>query len=198
MNAARPVSLNHCTTSHRSLSDPIHLDINRTTPGDRRRKRLRTGIDRWHLSVCASKRPVKRVLLGALTFRDPDVSRARGSIQQFWKHYRRLNPNGRYFSWAELQLRGALHYHFMMIDPPWKLERQARAWIQAHWPHAGIQPSVQWRDATWFRKAAGRYVKAYAKKPLPPRRSGGLRREVVPDDQLHAGVAAGADRKSVV
>ena len=160
-----PVSLNTCTTTYKPHKSERHIEVQATTPADRRRRRLRQGIDRWHASVCASPRKPKRVLLVALTFADDDPMAARGAIHGFWRHYRARAPRGRYFSWAELQVRGAVHYHALIVDPPWKLERQARRWIGDHWPHARIQPSVQFRPASWFRAAGGNYVKAYAKKP---------------------------------
>ena len=158
------VSLKYCSTTHRAYSEPMHLQVGRATKGDWRRKRLRQGIDRWHLSITASRNRAKRVLLVTLTCRDPEPIAARGAILRFWKAYRSMCPGGRYFSWAELQVRGALHYHAMIVNPPWRLERQARKWIQSHWPHADIQPKVEWKDAAWFTKRGGVYVKAYAKK----------------------------------
>lgn len=70
----------------------------------------------------------------------------------------------RYFWWPEFQKRGALHYHAILIDPPFELVREARAWFDAHWttadgaPLAGIQTWVDWKAFAWFRKSGGAYI----------------------------------------
>lgn len=70
----------------------------------------------------------------------------------------------RYLWWAEFQKRGALHYHAVLVDPPFELLRDARKWFDAHWRSvsgtelAGIQTYVEWRSGRWFRDHAGDYV----------------------------------------
>jgi hypothetical protein len=70
----------------------------------------------------------------------------------------------RYLWWAEFQKRGALHYHALVIDPPFADTATARRWFDAHWRQAdgsklaGIQTWIDWRSAAWFRTKAGDYV----------------------------------------
>lgn len=70
----------------------------------------------------------------------------------------------RYFWWPEFQLRGALHYHAIIVDPPFEHSRDARHWFDAHWRTAdgerlaGIQTWLDWKAADWFRRSAGNYV----------------------------------------
>jgi hypothetical protein len=64
----------------------------------------------------------------------------------------------RYSWWAEFQARGAIHYHAMIVDPPFNFERDARHWFDAHWGLAGIQTWVEWRSGAWFQKSAGDYA----------------------------------------
>jgi hypothetical protein len=160
-----PVSLNKCTTTQKALVPELHIDVGRKSSGDRRRARLRKGIDRWHLSVTRSARQPKRCMTLALTFASADPMAARGAIMTFWDSYRKAFAGARYFSWAEFQRRGALHYHAIVLDPPWLLRGQAVRWITRHWPHASITPNLEFRSRSWLLDAAGRYVKAYAKKP---------------------------------
>lgn len=161
-----PVSLNKCSLM-RDISDAgTRLEARRQSRTERRRRNLRRGIDRWHLDTVHTALP-GRVWLVALTFAADEPAAARGKIRDFWHAYRELAPKSRYFSWLELQHRGAVHYHALVVGSPWRLQRDARRWIQGHWPWASIQPSVQSKPWQWFRQAGGRYVKAYAKKSTP-------------------------------
>lgn len=163
--ASAPVSLQHCALMRRDLAEPKRLALHRPSRGERRRRSLRRGIDRWHTDVCARARDKVRVLLLALTFQDPQPIAAQGAIRAFWQAYRKEFGKRPYFSWAELQKRGAVHYHAIFVCPPWRRDRDVRAWVKAHWPHGTLQPTPLWRDDRWFRQAAGRYVKQYAKEP---------------------------------
>jgi hypothetical protein len=70
----------------------------------------------------------------------------------------------RYMWWPEFQKRGALHYHCVLVDPPFAHERDARHWFDAHWTSpsgdrlADIQTWVEFRSFDWFRRAGGDYV----------------------------------------
>lgn len=197
--ATAPVSLNRCTLMRRDASPVVRLEAQRASRAERRRRSLRRGIARWHLDTVNTVR-VTRVLLVALTFVDDDPMAARGAIRDFWHRFRDLAPDAPYFSWLELQRRGAPHYHAIIVNPPWQREGQARRWLTDHWPWSTIQPSVSSRSSGWFRARAGNYVKAYAKKPrsqptvasVPPVSSSraALRRPVVkggaPSAQLQA------------
>jgi len=73
-------------------------------------------------------------------------------------HGKESLPRLRYFWWAEFQARGALHYHAIIVDPPFEFVRDARHWFDAHWELAEIQTWVEWRSAAWFAKSAGDYA----------------------------------------
>lgn len=164
-----PVFLKHCAISRNELEVPRHLDIRNRTSGDRRRARLRRGIDRWHQSVCADGRGVRRVAIVTLTIAKPEPLAAQGAIMEFWHSARVAFPGLRYFSWAELQRRGAVHYHAIWLNPVWRTRGQAVRWIRAHWRHAGITPHVEFKERSWFVDRGRKYVTAYAKKSPPLR-----------------------------
>src|SRR5215471_7691920 len=144
------------------LDHPRRLEIKQQTRGERRRRSLRRGIRNWHQDTCARVRPGQRVLLLALTVVDADPMAARGAIRDFWGASSKQFGKRPYFSWAELQRRGAVHYHAILVAPPWRLHRDAVKWIQAHWTLARITPSVTWRDWNWYVGKSGRYVRKYA------------------------------------
>jgi hypothetical protein len=124
---------------------------------------LRRGIDRWHADTRACVR-VRRVLRIALTVTASEPEAAIGAIRALWNAFRTQYGKVPYFSWIELQRRGAVHYHALIVNPPWHLEREARYWLQRHWQLAQIQPDVHTEMPAWFADQAGGYVKAYAKK----------------------------------
>jgi len=172
VSGATPVSLKHCALMREHVRTPRNLELKPSTRGQRRRRSLRRGIDCWHVDTLARVRTRRRVALIALTVEDPEPLAARGAIRAFWQDFRREFGNRLYFSWAELQYRGAVHYHAILVDPPWALRRHAVPWIMAHWPLASIQPSVEFRDWLWFADKGGAYVKAYAKDKWRSRRDG--------------------------
>lgn len=92
------------------------------------------------------------------------VNRAAGPAGQRRFHGKSSLPCLRYLWWAEFQKRGAIHYHLVLVDPPFGLEREARAWFDAHWtdaqgrPLAGIQTWCEWKSAAWFKGHAADYV----------------------------------------
>jgi hypothetical protein len=85
-------------------------------------------------------------------------------------HGKTILPRLRYLWWPEFQRRGALHYHLILVDPPFELERDARHWFDQHWPlgkghdPGAIQAWVEFRSAAWFRSAGGNYVLKDARK----------------------------------
>jgi len=166
VSSPRTVSLNHCALKRQSFSSPIHLDLTRPDRAERRRRSLRRGIDRWHQDVLTRARASPRVALIALTVKADDPMAARGAIRRFWMTFRRTYGKRPYFSWAELQARGAIHYHALVVNPPWRLARQARRWLKDSWPLSELTPSYEQRDWRWFCSRGGQYVRAYAKKPL--------------------------------
>lgn len=170
MSASRAVSLNHCALMPTRPKGERHLEVPaRLDKGTRRRRSLRRGVDRWYADTYARVTTRHNVMLLALTFASDDPLDAVGAIRWFWEQYRRDFGTRPYFSWAELQTRGAVHYHAILVDPPWALVRHARRWIGRHWPHARIQPSVESRPWDWFVKNQGWYAKKYASDKWTPR-----------------------------
>ena len=170
VGAERGNSLKHCALSREPLREPKHLDPpGSRSRGERRRKSLRRGIALWHADTLARARARPRVWLIGLSVAEPDPMVARGAIKRFWHDFRDAYGRRPYFSWAELQRRGAIHYHAIVVGPPWRRARDARRWVQRHWPLASIQPSVEERDWRWFAEKGGAYVRKYASDKWQPR-----------------------------
>ena len=157
-----PGLLEPCAIMRRALDEPRRVKLDRSRAAGRRR-RLKVGIDRWHADTCSGG-GIRNVMLVALTVADEDPIAARGAIRDLWHDYRAEFGRRPYFSWIELQRRGAAHYHALLVNPPWPFVRDARHWLQQHWRLAQIQPDVKQQTPAWFRKEAGAYARAYAKK----------------------------------
>lgn len=148
----------------------VDLDVPRRCEplelAERRRRRLNKGIDRW-LRDCLNDvgERMPRVQLVALTTRSLDATTAEGAVRALYQQLRAIaGPGWRYFWWAEFQQRGAIHFHAIWLDSPFRTNAAARAWLRAHWRHAAIWPDVRRRSWEWFGEKAGAYVGAYAKK----------------------------------
>ena len=156
------VSSNHCTTLRSELSEPLRVDP--PDASSRRRRSLHRGVYRFIRDVLADgmhphgRRRPRCCLLFSLTVRELDPEVAQGAIRELTQQLRHLVADVRYFWWVEFQRRGAIHFHGMILDPPWRLEREARFWLQAHWHLADIQPWVQMRSGSWFEARAGAYA----------------------------------------
>jgi hypothetical protein len=162
------VSLNLCALMREPLEHPEPFTVKQADRAERRRRSLRKGIGRWHQDVMTHGRDRGEVLLIGLSVADSDPMSARGEIRRFWSDFRvefGLTP---YFSWAELQKRGATHYHAIIVNPPWRRVREWRHWLQEHWPLAAVQPSIEKRDMAWFRARGGQYVRKYASEKWTP------------------------------
>lgn len=173
MLSGTTVFLKYCAFTRADLELPLDLDLIPKDRAARRRRNLKRGIDRWHVATCEAGLPNKPVLLMTLTFRAAEPDAARGAIRTFWHHYRDTFGRRPYFSWAELQFRGAVHYHAILVNPPWNHRGKAVRWIRAHWPHADITPRLDWREKRWFVERGGSYVKKYAADPAKSRRPSG-------------------------
>lgn len=182
MTSSSPRLLECSALMRSDLDEPRNVDLSDQSPPARRRRRLCRGIDRWVTGTSIAGLPSGRVLLVALTFADADPTAARGAIRTFWQHYRKTFGTRPYFSWTELQFRGAVHYHAILINPPWKTRGDAVRWIVPHWPHASITPSLEWRPKSWFVEKGGNYVKKYARAPEKSRLAGA---RPVPSDVEH-------------
>lgn len=151
-----------CATKRRELSEPLRVEPQEAAV--KRSRRLGRGIDRFVRDVRNDGIPIKRVQLVALTVRDLDATTADGSVRELMHQVRKLGPGLRYFWWAEFQRRGAIHFHMIWLDSPFRTTARAKAWLRRHWSHASIWPSVHKRDDEWFGRSAGAYVGNYAKK----------------------------------
>lgn len=109
-----------------ALENPIHCTPADQSRGARRRRSLRRGIDLWHADTAPRAHARTRVALLALTVADADPMAARGAIRDFWHAFRERYGKRAYFSWAELQRRGEIHYHAMIVTPPWRTPAQAQ------------------------------------------------------------------------
>lgn len=154
--AFRHVSLNECTTIRNELEPPKPLTLPRKTAT--RRRRLHRGAKRfWHDVQCDGRR-FHRVLLFAVTSTELDTDPLRGAVEYLHQQLRQVCPGLRYFWWPEFQRRGALHYHGILLDPPWTDYPPARKWLSKHWPHAQIQTWIKFKSAAWFRDNEADYV----------------------------------------
>jgi len=160
--AARMVSLNQCATMRDVLDPPRALP--EPTRTSRRRTRLHRGARRFWHDVNSDGRRYHQVLLFALTVAALEFDQVEGAVRACMKQLRDVQPGLRYFWWAELQARGAIHYHGVLVDPTFSFERDARRWFDAHWPHAQIQTWVALKSAAWFRQNDGEYVMKDANK----------------------------------
>lgn len=160
----RSVFLNQCSVIGTAVDPPLTYEVTGRDAASWRRKRLRQGIARWHKSVCDGPRPVEFVELLTLTSRSAAPAAAQGAIMAFWRGMRRDYPGLRYFSWLELQWRGAPHYHAIIVNPPWRTRGEAVARIRRHWRLGSITPNLKVRDGAWFVRAGGAYVRKYANK----------------------------------
>lgn len=168
MRRPAPVFLNKCSVTGVDVMPPKRYECEGRDKASWRRKRLRQGITRWHKSVCDRARPIESVQLLALTCTEADPAVAQGAIMRFWKGMRAQYPGLEYFSWLELQRRGAPHYHAIILNPPWRTRGEAVARMRRLWPLASITPNLQIRPGSWFVRAGGRYVTKYAQKTPAP------------------------------
>jgi hypothetical protein len=166
--AQRPLERG-CHTKRDDLVVPRHCKP--VELADRRRYRLRTGIDRWLRDIASDCVDPHRVHLVALTVHSLDTRVAEGAMRRLYAELRALRgaETFRYFWWAEFQKRGAIHFHAIWVDAPFRTNREGRLWLRQHWPHGRIWPDVRKRDLDWFRAKAGGYVAQYAKKDGPKR-----------------------------
>jgi hypothetical protein len=150
-------ALSSCTRVRRDL-EPRRVEPDSFAPHRRRRRSLHLRARRWARDTVEAERAIGTVFLVALTVEDAEPLVAQGAIRQLLGRYSDLAGSGRYFWWAEFQKRGAIHYHAMLVDPPFRHVRDARAWLARHWSLAGIDPSVERRDGAWFRSTSVGYV----------------------------------------
>jgi len=93
-------------------------------------------------------------LMLTLTFRDGSREQALGAIRRFLKAFRKVYGRFKVFWWAELQRRGAVHYHVLVVDAPFIPDRG----LASLWPHGYVA-------ARWFDGHRGfSYALKYARK----------------------------------
>lgn len=148
----------------RRSTDVVELH---STLAERRRARLGQSVDLWVEDCLIACPPKREVWLVALTCHDVDQRPVRGAIRRFWKRVRDRCGPVRYFSWLELQQRGALHYHILLVDPPRGVFRRGlklTRWLKWAWGQSPLDPNIERRSPQWFTRRAGAYVGGYAKK----------------------------------
>lgn len=131
--------------------------------GERRKFRMWKGIAVWYADVMAKGGPRRGVALIALTFAgEPGSDGYRNKLRQFWDAYRKAFGNREYFAWAELQERGVIHYHALVVDAPRPEDGHTADRLRHMWGVGRV--NVQWRSAGWFAEEATGYAGSYAKK----------------------------------
>ena len=106
--------------------------------------------------------PVRGAVLLTLTTREQNPLVAQGHIRRFWAAVRQRWPGTDYFCWAELQARGAVHYHALWLNAPHLRKGLLPAWIEHTWGLGRTQ--ARWRDRAWWKRSGTDYVLGYAKK----------------------------------
>lgn len=148
-----------------SLETPRYIDLSQRDKGMRRRLSLRRGIDTWMTALSASDIDVQGAFTGLLTFQSGDPAVWRNAIRQWWWEFREAYGTRPYFSWAELTARGRVHYHFIVINPPWKNHAHYVRYRRRHWLHGPWIPDDKFRTADWVFRSGGKYVRKYARAP---------------------------------
>ena len=156
-----PVSLYECFTM-RGLSDEVRTFAPSRSRGAQRRRRLDRAIRRWSQNHELAHTRVRGAVLVTLTTRARDPLVAQGQMRSFWAAVRHRWPGSQYFCWAELQERGAVHYHALWLNAPRLRRGVLPAWVDRTWALGRTQ--VRWRDRAWVERASMEYVLGYAKK----------------------------------
>lgn len=174
-----PTAMSPSARRRRSLHRGALRFVRDVCAEDLEARRLSRGV----LKGESTPQRVHRVLLVALTMEKVDPELARGAIEHTFhqlrdRHADRLGARAaraprraraadrrlRYLWWPEFQRRGALHYHAIVVDPPFDDVAGARRWFSSHWRGAdgqalaGIQAWTEFRSAAWFRSRGGDYV----------------------------------------
>lgn len=130
--------------------------------GHRRYARLVRGGARWLQDVQLCPERVDRVWAITLTTIDKDPEAAYGRAMTFWRRVRQRFLGARYFCWAELQRRGAVHYHAVWLNPPQIGRTRMYRLIDHLWGPGRTQ--VRAHDAAWLEQKGMGYLLDYAKK----------------------------------
>jgi len=163
----RAVPLYGCAITRKELEAPRPLDTSSRSKGARRRARLHRGARRWHRSVTCARARVWRVFTLTLTVQAEDPIAAQGAVLALMHAYRAATRDPRYFWWAELQERGAVHYHAILVNPPWKDFERLRSFLSRHWSLSPLTPWVGRLDPRLFQRRGAEYAMAYTKKERP-------------------------------
>ncbi len=93
-------------------------------------------------------------LMLTLTFREGSREQAAGALRRFVHAFKKRYGRFKMFWWAELQRRGVVHYHVLVVDAPFIPDRA----LVSLWPHGYVA-------ARWFDGTRGlSYAMGYAKK----------------------------------
>lgn len=145
------------------VMEPRSLPVSRTTTAGRIR-RLHRGVDRWHQAVTYDRLCRRRVWLLLFTTESSDPEVVAGAIRRFWAAVAQKYGPQRYFTWLEVQARGAAHYHGMWLDPPLHDNWPTKDWLERTWGLGFVK--IRQRSRSWFTDRAPDYVKAEAKASL--------------------------------
>jgi len=133
----------------------------RISRAEERANRLARAVRAFSLEVMRCR----GVLMITLTFAgQPDRDTASGAIREFIDRFKKKVGNYKCFWWPELQRRGAIHYHLLVVDCPFlEPERVAELWgrgfVKLRWfdGHRGFSYALKY--ARKLRKA---YQQDYA------------------------------------
>jgi len=152
-----PVDSNDDAYFAESPSPPV-LMVSRV--GERAR-RMATALRAFSLQVMGCR----GMLMITLTFSgNPDRETASGAIRDFIGRFRKSVGDYPYLWWAELQARGAVHYHVLVVDCPFlEPDRVSALWgrgfIKLRWfdGHRGFSYALK-----YVRKIRKAYQQDYA------------------------------------
>lgn len=155
------LGLHGCDAMREPLAEPRTFAPSRS-PAAARRRRLARGVERWVQSTRLTRGCRSRVWLVLFTTESSDVEAVQGHIRRFWQTIRQKYGPQQYFSWLELQARGAAHYHAMWIDPPRRDDAATKTWLEATWGLGFVKIRQRRRD--WLLERGSAYVTAEVKK----------------------------------
>jgi hypothetical protein len=89
-------------------------------------------------------------------------TQAQGRMRKFWDDVRHTWVGTRYFCWAELTLKGQLHYHALWLNPPHQTRVHLTSWVRKHW--GDDRAHVSFPHNNHVMTGALEYVKKYVHK----------------------------------
>lgn len=136
--------------------------VGRKTKTQRRKYRLRVGLQRWDQDRQLSAEPTRRLAQLTLTLPAGEPEAAVGLVYRFWARVRRKWLGTRYFCWLELTARGQVHYHCVWLNPPHLKRVDLLRWVAWAWGAGRTQ--VRFSDGNNGLAREVAYALSYAKK----------------------------------